>query len=388
MTWKVTNVVDERFKFVLEARAEEVPFSELCQKYGISRKTGYKWVERFRGGLSPLSLVDQSRQPKSSPLKTSAEMVTEIVRLRNLHPFWGPLKLAELLRRYKPDEETPSQRTIARVLERCGLIEARRRVRGRAPGRLKKAVVPEKPNDLWTIDFKGWWRTKDRQKCEPFTLRDDWSRFFLAAYPMNSTRGDLVQEVMTDVFRRYGLPAVIRSDNGAPFAASAGYLGLTKLSAWWLALGIQLDRIEPGHPEQNGSHERPHRDMKREVQWRPAADITLQREILETWRHEFNHVRPHQALGMKTPAEFYSPSPKKFPEGKLAVTYPANYETRKVTPSGFVSYSKRMVFVSQALAGWDVGIERGVGKTKVWFAGICLGETDTSWNERLRPVTD
>ena len=385
MGWKESSVMDERCRFVLEAKSKGANISEICRRYGVSRKTGYKWLRRHeQEGL--VGLYDRSRRPRNSPLSTSAHMVVEVVRLRLYRPSWGPKKIRVLLLRRYPQTEVPSQSTIGRILWRCGLVKAKGRGRPRLwhPG--DGRGVATAPNDLWTVDFKGWWRTRDGRRCEPLTIRDAYSRYVLETRAMESTSGKAVRRVFETVFEHYGLPRVIRSDNGSPFACTRAPAGLTRLSAWWKALGIRLDRIEPGHPEQNGAHERLHRDIRQELQPVVAGDLVRQQEMLDLWRVEYNTERPHEALGMKTPSRLYVPSPRLYTREIPEVVYPKHFDVRKVKHSGEISINGHRRFLSEALAGWPVGIESSGGHTiRLWFADLCLGETDASFRSPLRP---
>ena len=255
-----------RREFVLKALAREVPMVELCRQYGISRKTGYKWIARFEsGGLD--ALVDESRRPDTSPAQTTTEMTVEIVKLRQLHPTWGPRKIQAILARQLAGESLPSSRTIARVLSQTALTK-KRRYRARSKGLPVSApsCTVAAPNDLWTVDFKGWWYTADRRRCDPLTVRDAFSRMVLALRIVDSAGTDEVRRVFEELFEAYGLPKMILSDNGPPFASVKAIGGLTKLSAWWVSLGIRVVRSRPGCPQDNGGHERMHADIRIEVQ--------------------------------------------------------------------------------------------------------------------------
>ena len=305
MSWRATGVEHLRAEFVLVASEREVSKSAACREFGISRKTGYKWLRRY-AELGLDGLVDRSRRPRSSPLQASGAVVVELVRLRQAHPHWGPKKLRALLLRtgIRP-EEIPGLATVGRILLRAGLSEAKGRGRPRRWEPTGPMQTAAGPNDVWTVDFKGWWRTGDRRRCEPLGIRDLYSRYILCLRPMRRRRVEDVRAVFAEVFERYGLPAVIRSDNGSPFASLTGPHGLTRLSAWWRTLGIKLDRIEPGHPEQNGGHERMHRDLAQEIEGQPAATLEEEAKRLKRWRVEYNVHRPHEALAMKTPGDVY-----------------------------------------------------------------------------------
>jgi len=263
--------MDQRTEFVLRALRGRESFVELCKEFSISRRTGYKWKSRFlEQGLEGLS--DQSRRPNGSPKEIREEMVCRIVSLKLAHQGWGARKLRAVLQRTFCKEELPSESSFKRILDRAGLVRRRRRRRRSEGTRLTTPVRAERPNQVWTIDFKGWWYTRDRDRFEPLTIRDEFSRYVLCAQALEDGRTETVRRQMERVFERYGLPEVIRSDNGSPFAARHSPLGLSRLSAWWLTLGIDLDRIPPGRPDQNGSHERMHRDMAWEVEVEAEVD--------------------------------------------------------------------------------------------------------------------
>jgi transposase InsO family protein len=372
------GIEHRRMDFVMIAREPEVNKSEVCRQFGISRKTGYKWLQRYdAGGLT--ALEDRSRRPISSPLQVSGDVVLELVRLRNRHEHRGPKKLrAMLLRRGFSPVEVPSLATIGRILRRSGLSETRGR--GRPPRQLPTGPLSSAPgpNAVWTVDFKGWWRVGDGSRCEPLTIRDLYSRFLFCLRPVTRRRIGEVMAVFEEVFGRYGLPDIIRSDNGSPFAAITGPCGLTRLSAWWRTLGIKLERIDPGHPEQNGGHERMHGDLAREVQSRPAATLAEEALRLERWRVEFNLGRPHEALGMKVPGDVYHPSRRKLSAVKPYV-YPLDLERRHVRRDGCILFRGQTVYLSEALGKQDVGLER-LSETgwRIWFCDLVVGEI--SWD--------
>ena len=379
MPWTETDVMDQRTEFVLRALKGMEKFGELCGEYGISRKTGYKWKERFlEEGLGGIG--DRSRRPQSSPQEVGETMVCEIVKLRQAHPGWGARKLRAVLERTTPKEALPSESSFKRILDKAGLVQHRRR---RPPGeqgeRVRTPVKAERPNHVWTIDFKGWWYTRNRERFEPLTIRDDFSRYLLCAQALGDGRTETVRAGMIRVFERYGLPEVIRSDNGAPFAACNSPLGLSRLSAWWLSLGINLDRIAPGRPDQNGGHERMHRDLATEVECRADLDAATQQATLDTWRKSFNEERPHEALGMRVPQAVYEDSPRRFDPSPSELIYPADHLIRKVSGTGSVKVQSVRATVSTALSGWEVGLQAlDVERYAVWFCRLCLGELNVS----------
>jgi len=386
MAWKATDVMDQKMAFALRAVRDVERFQQLCEEYGISRKTGYKWKKRFlQQGLE--GLQDLSRKPKVSPTGLSEDVVCRIVALKQAHPSWGARKLREVLGRASGGQDVPSESSFKRVLEKAGLVQKRRRRTQSETGRLQLRVKAERPNQVWTIDFKGWWRTRDRGRFEPLTIRDDFSRFILCARCLEGTRGLAVKEHMERLFGEYGLPEIIRSDNGAPFAASNSPFGLTRLSAWWLALGIDLDRIRPGHPQENGSHERMHRDMG-ELERSAAATAREQQAVLDVWRTTFNEERPHEALAMRIPAEVYERSSRAYDPAAVELSYPPGYLQRRVSCVGEVAIRGMKIGLSLALAGYDVGLESVEdGRYAVWFGRLCLGAIDLS-TQRFQAVRE
>jgi transposase InsO family protein len=377
MPWQETDVMDQRTKFVLRVIGGSERFGELCDEYGISRKTGYKWKERFlKEGLSGLG--DCSRRPKSSPNELSEAMVCQIVRLKLAHPGWGARKLRAVLERTLPHNELPSESSFKRVLERSDLVQRRRRRAAcQAGSRLTAPLRAERPNQVWTIDFKGWWYTRNRSRFEPLTIRDAYSRYVLCAQALPNACSETVRQRMARVFESQGLPEIIRSDNGSPFAACRAPFGLSRLSAWWLTLGINLDRIAPGRPDQNGGHERMHRDLALEVEGRAEADPIAQQAALDVWRQTFNSQRPHEALGMRVPQEVYEKSPRRYDPTPVELIYPSSYLVRKVMRLGTVKVAGHSVHISAALSGYEVGLELlSDQRYAVWFCRLRLGELD------------
>lgn len=375
MPWKATCVMDEKSEFAMRAVRGTESMAQLCQEYGISRKTGYKWKERFlERGLD--GMHDQSRRPSCSPSGLSEEVVCRIVSLKGAHPSWGARKLRELMLRSPDGLEVPSESSFKRVLEKSGLVQKRRRRSQGETGRLQSRLKSERPNQVWTIDFKGWWRTRDRGRFEPLTIRDDFSRYILCAQSLESTRTAAVKARMEKLFAERGLPEVIRSDNGAPFAASNSPYGLTRLSAWWLALGIDLDRICPGKPQENGGHERMHRDML-ELERKAASSHAQQQAALDVWRRTFNEERPHEALGMRVPGEVYERSSRSFDTSVVELRYPAGYLRRRVSGSGQAKIRNKRIAISMALSGYDVGLESvDDWRYALWFGRLCMGEVN------------
>lgn len=377
MPWKETRPMDQRAEFVLKAEQREVPFRQLCEEYGVSPKTGYKWVERFHAG-GVAALHDQSTRPRSSPAGLPEDVVCRMVALKSAHPHWGPRKVKVLYERAFGSQDVPSESSFKRVLEKAGLVDKRvaRRPANEA-GRIQLRRAASEPNEVWTVDFKGWWHAADGRRCEPLTIRDAYSRFVLCAEPVESARTPAVRARFEQAFSTYGMPRVIRSDNGPPFASSNGLLGLSALSVWWLAVGICIDRIDPGRPDQNGSHERMHRDIALEVQATGRGDLAQQRAALSIWREEYNQQRPHEALGQRTPAEVYKPSPLAFTATPEQLSYPDGYAERQVSKCGTIKLDTVKIFLSSALRGWNVGLRAEAnGRLGVWFAALRLGAID------------
>lgn len=383
MPWKATDILEQRKQFVLEALKEEKPFIQLCRKYGISRVHGEKWLKRFLAE-GEKGLLDRSKKPKSNSRSPDTDVVLEIVRIRKEMDWGCGVNLRPVLLKKYSEERVPSARTIDRILLSTGFTKKRAKRTVKPQRKQAERPVATGPNDIWTIDYKGWWHTLDRKRCEPLTLRDHFTRYLLALEGMRHIRWEAVQEVLTDVFSTYGLPLYLRSDNGAPFAHNGALRGLTQLSAWVVSQGIALDRIQPGRPDQNGGHERMHRDLKRQIQKRPAADLVLQQAALDAWRNHFNTERPHRGLNLQTPASQYAVSPRKFKGTRPEIVYPDAFEVRKVAANGSIKHRRQRVFLSHALAGWDIGIETQDDSVRLWFADLYLGSTDKGFLGKIK----
>ncbi len=360
--------MEQRMEFALKALKSE-NFRGLCQEYGISTKTGYKWRERFlRQGLG--GLAEESRRPRSSPQQLSQEELCEIVRLKVVHPHWGPRKDRELyLRRHG---KVASESSFKRVLEAAGLTHRRKKRRASEAGRLSSGKRAQGVNEIWTVDFKGWWHGREG-RCEPLTVRDEFSRYLLELRRVPNARSETVQESFEKLFERHGLPEAMRSDNGSPFASRSAIHGLSRLSAWWVALGINLERGRPGHPQDNGAHERLHRDISRELE---CFNQEITQEALDLWRHEFNYQRPHESLAMRCPGELYHNSNRKY-AGSIDELLDESMLSRQVNQSGQIRWKEQSLFLSQSLTGWNVGLKSTEnGAIEVWFAQLLLGHID------------
>ena len=367
MPWKKSEPMKQRMEFAVRAM-RTLNFRALCQEYGISAKTGYKWRERFwRQGLA--GMEEESRRPKSHSEQLPEEEVCEIVRLKLAHVAWGPRKIRELyLRRHG---EVASESTFKRVLERTGLKKRRRRRRAPEAGRLSNGREAAALNEVWTVDFKGWWRNGDK-RCEPLTVRDEYSRYLLEVRAVEDARSETVRKSFERIFECHGLPEAIRSDNGSPFASRQGVLGLSRLSAWWVVLGIDLERGRPGHPQDNAGHERMHKDISRELE----AIGECAQAALDLWRQTFNYERPHEALGMRCPGEVYLASERKYEGTPEDLDYPKMC-SRRVSPKGLISLEGQPLFLSTSLGGWSVGLKPiAEDLMEVWFGRLLLGQVD------------
>ena len=368
-----SSVAEEKLRFIAAYERGDLTMTALCASFGVSRQAGYELVARWHAegaaAVQPRSRAPHRRAQAIAPAHAAA-----VLALRRERPFWGPKKLRAVLRRRQPEETWPAASSIGDLLRREGLSEARRRRRTALPVTRPFAPVNE-PNDLWCIDFKGWFRTRDGQRCDPLTITDADSRMLLVCRIVAPTRAG-VTPAMEAAFRAFGLPRAIRSDNGPPFA-STGAGGLSRLSVWWVKLGIALERIAPGAPQQNGRHERMHGTLKAETTRPPAADPAEQQRRFDAFRHDFNAVRPHEALDQATPASRYAASPRPYPARLDEPWYDADHLVRRVRPTGEIKWGGEAIFVSEALAGEPVGIaETPAGDWIVRFADIDLGLID------------
>jgi transposase InsO family protein len=328
--------------------------ADLCRVYSISRQTGYECLARFnREGWS--GLQDHSHAPKNHPNETPSEIERQILRLRYQYPRWGPRKLHGRLQKVYPQIQWPVPSTIGEILRREGLTVARKK-RRRAPPYTQPFQTIGQPNDLWCADFKGWFKTGDGERIDPLTITDAYSRYLLRCQAVEATNHEQVKGVYEAAFREYGMPLTIRTDNGAPFASRA-IAGLSRLSVWLMKLGIVPERIRAGHPEENGRHERMHATLKAETAQPPAANRRAQQQRFHQFRTTFNEVRPHEALGQKTPSSFYQPSSRPFPERVPEPEYPDGMQVRRVKPHGAFSWKHQDVFLSETLYGESVGLE-------------------------------
>jgi transposase InsO family protein len=346
--------MEQRVQFIRDWLKRTHCVSELCALYGISRKTAYKWIARYMTD-GPDWAMDRGHEARVVRNKTAPEVEDALMQMRRLHRTWGARKLLHQVGLQQPHLALPHHSTVCEMLKRNGLITAkpRRRAIGH-PGRPSSVISG--PNDCWSADFKGQFRTGDGLYCYPLTVTDNYSRYLLGCQALPGTLLQPSMVVFTRLFKEYGLPRRIRTDNGVPFAAPT--LGrLSRLSVWWLKLGVLPELTEPGRPQQNGRHERMHKTLKAEATKPPAANRRAQQRKFNTFRHEFNEVRPHEALDMHTPSQLHQASARQMPDKLLPMEYPDRFETRYVSANGGIRWHKQWINVSSALVGEYVGLE-------------------------------
>lgn len=378
MPWKEIDKMTEKERFISEMLKKEKPFKHLCADFGIAEKTGHKWKKRFeKEGIS--GLYEQSRAPNNPSNVLDEDVIIGIIALKNAHPFWGAKKIRELFSKGHPEYPTPSLSSVNRILDKSGLVK-KRRIKPASTDckRLRQYIKAEKPNDVWAIDFKGWWKSSG-ELCEPLTIRDVASRKILCARLMESKSSEAVRSVMVEVFKKFGLPNVIRSDNGTPFSSPNGLLSLTNLSAWWITLGIRPDRTDKGTPGQNGSLERMHADIAREIEGRIKGGRAANQVVLDAWVNEYNSIRPNEAIGMKTPDEVYVKSQIKYLGDFDDIEYPIGFQTRKVISTGNIIVKSVRVCIGYSLRGLTVGLKPiSESEFQVFLADFLLGTLDTN----------
>jgi transposase InsO family protein len=345
--------MDERVRFIAGLQSG-LGMGEACRSYGISRKTGYKWLERYKLE-GPGGLTERSRAPRRMPWAIDDEMAEMLIESRCRHPTWGPRKLLAWLERLHKGRCFPAASSVGELLRRRGMVKPRRR-RRRVPVTVSRPGLYDAPNATWCADFKGWFRTGDGKRCDPLTISDGHSRFILGCRIVERPTLDQVQPQFERVFTEYGLPDAIRTDNGPPFASTA-LGGLSRLAVWWLKLGIRPDRIEPGKPEQNGRHERFHKTLKAETASPPAGTARSQQRRFDRFIHEYNEDRPHESLSNDTPASRYSSSSRPYPRTPPTVDYPSTYLVRSIHTTGALKWRGSQLYISEALIGERVGLE-------------------------------
>ena len=376
MSWKETDVMKEKEKFIDAVIKAEKPFKYICEDFGISEKTGHKWKNRFYEE-GKLGLYEKRREAENHPNALPEDTVIAIIQLKTAHPYWGAKKILELFKKSRRNAEVPSLSSVNRILSKANLIK-KRRVKPVSADcrRLHAHIQPQEVNDVWAIDFKGYWRS-DGEICEPFTVRELVSRKILCVKLMQSKSSEAVRAVMTDLFKKYGLPKVIRSDNGTPFSSPNGVLSLTSLSAWWITLGITPDRTEKGSPGQNGSLERMHADIAREIEGKVRGGVLANQAVIDAWVEEYNSVRPNEAIGMKTPDEVFIPSERKYIGDYEEIEYPLGFLTRKVTAGGEIVLNSIRIAIGHSLRGLYIGLKPLENNSyEAYLADFILGTVD------------
>jgi len=375
MPWTETTPMDERLQFVLDAQSDRFTMAELCARHGVSRRIGYKWVHRY-AEEGRLGLADRSRAPHHSPQAIAPDVAELLCALRTAHPHWGARKLLRILTGRHPDvAHWPAASTAADLLARRGLVHKRRTRRPTLhPGVV--APITAEPNDLWTADFKGQFRTADGRYCYPLTIADQHTRFLLTCHGLLSTQTVTARPVFERAFQEYGLPRAIRTDNGVPFATQALH-GLSYLNVWWMRLGIQHQRIQPGCPQQNGAHERMHRTLKRQAIRPVQRTCARQQASFDAFRTEFNTVRPHEWLDQDTPASHYQSSPRTYPARIPVPQYPGHFVVKKVTTGGTFRFQHTLLYIANALVDQTIGLEEtDDGVWAIYFNTVLFGTLD------------
>jgi putative transposase len=385
MPWKVYSLWGARRRFVQACLKGSQPIAQLCRQLGISSKTGFKWLARFRAEGGP-GLQDRSRRPAHSPTRTARRWRQAIGQLRRKHPSWGSKKIYARLRRQHPHARLPQPRTITDWLQRLGLV-AHRPARARRGPRVPAPylTIPQVPNDLWTVDFKGWFRTCDGQRVDPLTVRDLFSRYILDIRLLQP-RHDAVQQHFRRLFASYGQPKAIRVDHGAPFAGD-GALDLSRLSAWWLRLGIRVEFTRRARPQDNGAHEQMHRVYKAEMASPPAKNARAQQQRTTRWVRYYNYQRPHEALRFEVPGAFYRPSRHRYRPRLPEIKYPDSWPTRRVAPAGYIRWRGRARVIGRAFSRQRVGFKLlRPGVYEVYFAHQLIGHLVETDPGGLRPA--
>ena len=378
MPWKGVTVSEQRQRFLEDYQLNYYSVTELAERFSVSRKTAYKWIHRY-DELGQSGFHERSRRPHSCPRQTDAAIVEELVALRKRHPHWGARKLLDLMRRRDPWRPLPAVSTAARILTREGLVKPRRRHRRAHPGCPKS--IPQGPNDIWAADYKGQFRLKNGNYCFPLTVSDLSSRYLLGCDGHSAISLGKSFTHFKGLFKTYGLPNRIRTDNGVPFASNA-LARLSQLSVWFIKLGIYPELIEPGKPQQNGVHERMHRTLKQEATIPPGSSMRAQQRKFDRFREEFNQERPHEALGMKRPGEVYEASGRTMPKRIRRYDYPSQYLVRRVSRGGTIRVLRRQIFVSNTLQEDYVGLEEvDDGVYDLYFCFYQIGRYELKANK-------
>lgn len=370
MPWEKTSVLEQRICLVMSYLGREAPMAVLCRRHGVSRKTGYKWVELYRS-LGLPGLDDRPRRPRSGKHWTRAETQTLIITMRRKHPRWGAPKIVARLRQLRRGRRLPAVSTAHDILYRAGLVK-RRRVRVRWPRGTPRILEARRPNETWSVDFKGHFRLGNGRYCYVLTVLDSCTRYLLTCTGLNSIAFEEAWPVFETLFREYGLPISIYSDNGEPFASDS-IAGISRLTVRLIRLGIRVDRARPSHPQDNGRHERMHRTLKDEATKPPGRNLRAQQKQLDAFRTEYNDERPHEAIGQKQPGRLYRRSPRPSPEVISEIEYPGSFTIRRVRSDGAIKWHGKLLFISQVLRNERVGVVYDEGSTLIYFGPLLLG---------------
>ena len=363
--------MDQKIQMIGDYLSQEYTITQLSEMYEVSRKTIYKWIGRYRLGGAP-GLLEQSRAPLSHPRVTPLEVAREIVAVKLRYRHWGPKKVAAWLEVHHPGKQWPAVSTTGDILKREGLVRSRRKKR-RTPPYTQPFNECNRPNAVWSADFKGQFRTGDGKLCYPLTISDNYSRYLLSCRGLSRPTFEASWPWFKKAFKEYGLPEAIRTDNGAPFA-SVGLGGLSKLSVWFIKLGIKPERIKPGHPEQNGRHERMHRSLKEATANPPKANLEEQEQAFAEFASEYNGERPHEAWDMKTPVSRYQPSLRAYPAKVPEIAYHGDFIVRRVRHNGEIRWNGEFIYVSEALVGEPLALKpKGGHLWEIRFSSYPLG---------------
>jgi transposase InsO family protein len=384
MPWNNVSAIQERTRFALAALQKSQSLAALCRRFRISRQCGYKWLQRFRlEGRAGMEY--RSRRPLHCPRQTSPHWLKALRQLRQRFPHWGAKKIHARLRRSHPRARLPAVRTLTKWLRRLGPVRRQRHTRRGPPLILPPLTQPRRPNEVWTVDFKGSFRTLNGTRVHPLTVRDLFSRFILVVHILPRQHQSPVRAVFIQLFQQHGLPKIIRVDNGSPFG-STGAAGLSALSRWWTTLGIHVQFIRPGHPEENGAHEQMHRELKRDTARRPEPHPPAQQHRSNRWVRYYNYARPHEALGGRCPAQLYSKSRRRY-QAPRPIRYPRGWAVRQVRSNGQIKWQGRMRSIGEAFAGQPVALRRkGPQIYQVRFMHLPLGRLHNNDTGGIRPT--
>ncbi len=383
MPWKVTHIMDQKLSMITDHLSGNYSPTELARIYSVSRKTIYKWIERYSQNPQH-GLVDRSRAPHRRPTKVPDAIKQTIIETKLRYPHLGPKKVMNYLRRTYTDRHWPADSTAGIILDRAGLVRPRRRKARVAPNVLPFAAC-DAPNRVWSADYKGDFALGDRSRCYPLTVSDNYSRYLLACQSLPNTRYVYAKAVFERLFFRYGLPAAIRTDNGSPFASTA-FGGLSRLSAWWIRLGIRAERIEKAKPNQNGRHERMHRSLKHGAINPARYSLAAQQKAFDRYRDQYNTIRSHEALNNHVPADIYRPSHRSLPSKLARIDYATDFDVRTVRHNGQIKWQGRSIYLSQVLAKQPIGFKQiSERRWSIYYSFYLLGY----WNQakqRLEPI--